>query len=149
MGSRDPSTIRDSDTALCLTVHTPDSVVLVKPGRLYDWFLDLDTPTELGIIVMRPALRKRNTARDGDDLIFSQLLETPSEVHKAGIRHCDLRSCNRLKFSDGWQVVDFDLAISAESGSDICWCSLRVGTEQFNRVGYGVVRKWTDDIEAS
>ena len=133
-----------SDTALCLTFHATDSVVLVKPGRLYDWFLDLDTPTELGIIVMRPALRKRNTARDGDDLIFSQLLETLSEVHKAGIRHCDLRSCNCLKFNDGWQVVDFDLAISAESGSDICWCSLRVGTEQFNRVGYGVVRKWTE-----
>ena len=124
-----------------------DGMKLVNSSNVdnqsYDWFESLDSirfTSFVGIIVMRPAFRKTQNEPDDSILIFSQLLECLSLVHKAAILHFDIRPDNCLKFSDGWQVTDFDLAVpmtakdvGLRSSGD---CDLIIGTHQHRSAGY-------------
>jgi len=128
----------------------------------YDWFKSLSNISHgIGVIIMEPALRKSEMDQDNKRLIFSQLFDSISTIHRAGILHCDIRPSNCLKFDGGWQVVDFDLAVRMTT-SDSGNCRLIIGTEQQKNSGHRIQKetegktngteinvKWlkTDDIE--
>jgi serine/threonine protein kinase len=112
----------------------------------YNWFGSLNNiESDAKIIIMLPALRRSNTRKDTNLLIFSQLLESLSFVHKAGVLHCDIRPSNCLKFSDGWQLVDFDLAIHSKNNCGEF--SLKIGTEQQKCAGYRINEVIKSEVE--
>mmetsp|Transcript_20717 Transcript_20717/g.18875 ORF Transcript_20717/g.18875 Transcript_20717/m.18875 type:complete len:139 (-) Transcript_20717:75-491(-) len=96
---------------------------------------------------MRPALRQNpydiNTELY-NYLIYSQLLECLHQIHNANILHCDIRPSNCLRFDDGWQIIDFDLAVPipdsdiALGNNDSGTCTVYVGTQQHLCAGYKV-----------
>jgi hypothetical protein len=130
--------ITDSDEKF-QGLNSGNIILSVQTEKTYDWFKSLDTISyDIGVIIMFPALRKSDNDRDDNTLIFSQLLESLSKVHKAGILHCDVRPSNCLKFVDGWQVVDFDLAVPISILNDSGSCKLTIGTSQQVSTGYRI-----------
>jgi hypothetical protein len=145
--------ITDStDTDNIRTTYPISSIVTIT-NLSYDWFISLNSNllagslAEIGVIIMRPALRKLNSERD-DEKIFGELLESLSIVHSANILHCDLRPSNCLKFArDGWQVVDFDLAVPiTDLHSGAGECLLVYNSPQMLNAGYKVQEKARDSI---
>ena len=124
---------------------------LTNKNVSYDWFSTVNNNlasslAEIGVIIMLPALRKQDYLEDSNAVIFSELLASLRRAHSANILHCDLRSSNCLKFKDdGWQVVDFDLAVPIvhinEFGLKTGQCGLIAGSVQYSSVGNGVKKK--------
>jgi serine/threonine protein kinase len=150
--------VTDSNNPNVKLAAEPNSNKNVKELS-YNWFSSplhneekAVASAEIGIIIMLPALRKMNTDKDNDALIFSQLHESLLRVHSAGILHCDIRPSNCLKFDQGWQLVDFDLAVPITTTVDVVGlrpagkCVLIEGSLQLKCAGYKVQEKFNEEI---
>ena len=109
---------------------------------VYDWFEFLQDDTDDDdprIIVMLPAIRPSMKSELGGEAVFSQLLSSLTVAHSAGVLHCDVRSSNCLEFAEGgWQVIDYDLSVSADEGE----CKLYRESDQFKCAGEDVKAKY-------
>eukprot|EP01041_Mallomonas_annulata_P012239 gene12239-25710_t len=63
-----------------------------------------------GAIFMRVGQRTLNKLRFNErENPMNEVIKSLHVVHSANIFHCDIRPWNIMEFSDGWQVIDFDL----------------------------------------
>ena len=114
-----------------------------KPGMTipmiqskYSW-LATSYEEDYHIILMLPALRiSLYDVVDTTGQIYSELLRSLAIAHKAGVLHCDLSPNNCLKFSDGWQVIDYGLSVNIENKDDEDWMTNYSGGVSMQRGSY-------------
>lgn len=46
--------------------------------------------------------------------VYEDLSNSLGIMHRAGVCHCDIRSSNILKFGSKYQLIDYDLALTAD-----------------------------------
>ena len=83
--------------------------------------------------------------------VFNELFSCLRNIHKVGYVHCDIRPSNCLHFPSGWQLADFDHAVSlqCEEAQDSDRCGTAVmykNTSQLTSCGESLLMRHEDEI---
>ena len=105
-----------------------------------------------GVLIMHPAnrtcLKGAIESETVEGKIFSELFDSLQQAHKMHILQCDSRPSNCMEFQDGWQVIDYDMAIGMQDVVDTPFYDLGgelstvMGCSQYSNSGFSIKNKY-------